>query len=80
MKNKVIMALVLTVTLLVGAMIGGCESNIAEAGTQRINFEQIARYGYFYEYRDTETGVHYLTTPDGGTCPRYNADGSLYAN
>lgn len=80
MKNKVIMALVLTVALLVGAMIGGCESNIAEAETQRIDFEQIGRYGYFYEYRDTETGVHYLTTQDGGTCPRYNADGSLYAN
>ncbi len=47
MKNKVIMALALTVTLLVGAMIGGCESNIAEAETQRINFEQIGRYGYF---------------------------------
>lgn len=80
MKNKVIMALVLTVTLLVGLMIGGCGSDIAEAETQHTDFEQIGRYGYFYEYRDTETGVHYLTTPDGGTCPRYNADGSLYAN
>ena len=38
------------------------------------------------EYRDTETGVHYLVLNDstgsgggiGGICPRYNADGSLY--
>lgn len=47
MKNKVIMALVLTVTLLVGVMIGGCGSNIVEAETQRIDFGQIGRYGFF---------------------------------
>jgi hypothetical protein len=80
MKNKVIMALVLTVTLLVGVMIGGCRSNIVEAETQRIDFGQIGRYGYFCEYRDTETGVHYLTTQEGGVCPRYAANGELYVD
>lgn len=41
---------------------------------------QIGRYGYFYEYRDTETGVHYLTTQEGGMCPRYDAYGNLYVD
>lgn len=80
MKNKVIMALVLTVTLLVGLMIGGCGSNIAEAETQHTDFELIGHYGYFYEYRDSETGVHYLTTQNGGVCPRYDTYGDLYVD
>ena len=40
------------------------------------------------EYRDKETGVHYLIFAEsngsgggyGGLCPRYNADGSLYVD
>ena len=39
------------------------------------------------EYRDTETGVHYLVFDKsapykgmGGICPRYNADGTLYVD
>lgn len=80
MKNKVIMALVLTVTLLVGVMIGGCGSNIAEAETEHTDYEYIGRCKYLYEYRDSETGVHYLSTQNGGMCPRYNADGDLYVD
>lgn len=83
MKNKVIMALVLTVTLLVGVMIGGCGSNIAEAKTQHTDFEQVGHYGCLYdlyEYRDSETGVHYLITQEGGICPRYTANVELYVD
>lgn len=80
MKNKVIMALALTVTLLVGVTIGGCGSDIAEVETQHTDFELIGRYGYFYEYRDSETGAHYLTTKSGGVCPRYDTYGDLYVD
>lgn len=28
--------------------------------------------------RDSKTGVYYVVSSDGGVCPRYNADGTLY--
>ena len=83
MKNKVIMALALTVTLLVGVMIGGCSNDTSStevSASDFINFEDLGGYAHLREYRDTKTGVHYIIIKDGGICPRYNADGSLYAN
>lgn len=37
---------------------------------------------HFVEYRDVETGVHYITIYSNGIsmCPRYNADGTLYVD
>lgn len=33
------------------------------------------------QYRDIETGVHYfIEYGNGGICPRYNADGTLYVD
>lgn len=35
------------------------------------------------EYRDSDTGVHYLIYDGyngGGICPKYNSDGTLYAD
>lgn len=84
MKNKIIMALVLTATLLVGVMIGGCGSNVSstEASTSDSTyFEKIGSPSAgAAEYKDTQTGVHYFFNYRGGICPRYNANGTLYAD
>lgn len=84
MKNKVIMALVLTVTLLVGVMIGGCGSNVsgAEANTSDSTyFEKIGSPSTdVAEYKDTRTGVHYFFNYRGGMCPRYDTYGDLYVD
>lgn len=84
MKNKVIMALVLTATLLVGAMIGGCGSNISstEANTSDSTyFEKIGNPSTdVAEYKDTQTGVHYFFNYRGGLCPRYDTYGDLYVD
>ena len=32
------------------------------------------------ELRDKETGVHYFKGNNGGICPKYNADGTLYVD
>lgn len=83
MKNKIIMALVLTATLLVGVMIGGCSndtSSIEVSASNFMSFEDLGGSAHLREYRDTETGVHYIVSKDGGICPRYNANGILYAD
>lgn len=84
MKNKVIMALVLTATLLVGVMIGGCGSNISSTETNTSDstyFEKIGNPSTdVAEYKDTQTGVHYFFNYRGGMCPRYDAYGDLYVD
>lgn len=84
MKNKVIMTLVLTVTLLVGIMIGGCGSNVSSteaSASDSTYFEMIGSPSAdAVEYKDTQTGVHYFFNYRGGMCPRYNANGTLYAD
>lgn len=84
MKNKVIMALILTVTLLVGIMIGGCGNNVSStevSASDSTYFERIwSPSADVAEYKDTQTGVHYFFNYRGGMCPRYNANGTLYAD
>lgn len=84
MKNKVIMALVLTVTLLAGIMIGGCRSDVSstEASTcDSTYFEKIGSPSTgVTEYKDTQTGVHYFFYYRGGICPRYDTYGDLYVD
>ena len=87
MKKKII--LILTSFGIVTLAIG-CGS-IANAKTQHVtNFylEEVGSSNDVHEYRDNETGVHYLIYSESkmgyvnysGMCPRYNADGTLYAD
>ncbi len=87
MKKKII--LILTSFGIVTYAIG-CGS-IANAKTQHVtNFylEEVGSSRNVHEYRDNETGVHYLIYSEtrignvsySGICPRYNADGTLYVD
>lgn len=84
MKNKIIMALVLTITLLVGIMIGGCGNNASSTEASISASTYFEKIGIpstdVAEYKDTQTGVHYFFNYRGGMCPRYNANGTLYAD
>lgn len=33
---------------------------------------------FVYEFKDSDTGVWYIATSDGGATPKLNIDGSLY--
>ena len=70
-----------------------CACNSAEAKTEVEEKYTMEHVGYcdenanIEEWRDSETGVHYLVYDRksgyggmGGICPRYNADGTLYAD
>lgn len=84
MKNKVIMALVLTATLLVGVMIGGCSNGTSStevSASDSTYFEKIGNPGTdVAEYKDTQTGVHYFFNYRGGMRPRYDTYGDLYVD
>lgn len=84
MKNKILRALVLTGALLCGIMLGGCadnESASANNGSFTFLGRAIGKMNcYVYEFKDNETGVHYISVYDGGVVPRYNADGTLYCD
>jgi len=57
--------LIIALLVAVALMLSGCGMSF-EGGID-IHFE-----------RDTETGVYYVVSSDGGVCPRYNAYGTLY--
>lgn len=84
MKNKVIMALVLTVTLLVGVLIGGCGNKVSSteaSASDSTYFEKIGSPSAgAAEYKDSQTGVHYFFNYRGGICPRYDTCGDLYVD
>ena len=86
MKNKILLIVTALIILVVG-----CGSTAVNAKSQksssRFRIDYITEWNDVEEYRDTETGVHYLIYKDrhgyagmGGICPRYNADGSLYVD
>lgn len=82
MKKKVF---VLIITIIM-CFIFGC-GEATQAKEQQNNPMEYIRdlgiYGLVEEWRDTETGVHYLIEVNNGRgaiCPRYNADGSLYVD
>lgn len=90
MKKKIIFAIV---GMLSAIFIVSCnKNNNAEAKNEKELFKLV---NYYYinddiiieEYKDAETGVHYIGRSVetyyggiGGMCPRYNADGSLYVD
>jgi len=85
MKNKFLKALVLTSALLCGIMLGGYAGDTSvDASSGNFTFlgKAITEMHFVvYEFKDNETGVHYLSVYDGGGLqPRYNADGTLYCD
>ena len=57
--------LIIVLLVAVALMLSGCGAEFN--GGVAVHFE-----------RDKETGVYYVVGSDGGICPRYNADGTLY--
>lgn len=86
MKKKI---LLVSVLLAIVIIVAGCGETANATSQNESNF-YLEKVGYckdVTEYRDTKTGVHYLIFSDtrgyagqGGICPRYNADGSLYVD
>lgn len=86
MKNKF---LLITIAILMIILIG-CGATAKANGIvseSALELEFIGITQNVYEYRDSETGVHYLVLNHksgyggmGGICPRYNADGTLYVD
>ena len=87
MKNKKIL---LGIIVILTVLIVGCGSaNEVHSSTSstRFELEYLGESEDVEEYRDSETGVHYLLYSEtiygytsSGICPRYNADGSLYVD
>lgn len=86
MKKKIVM---LAVTVLMVLAIGCSPTEEVHGSVSASTFELefVATSHDVNEYRDTETGVHYLIYRNasgyagmGGICPRYNADGTLYVD
>ena len=83
MKKKVF---ILIITIIV-CFVFGCGST-TQVKAEPINYMKYIRSCFdIEEWKDTETGVHYLIFDKkdgyggmGGICPRYNADGSLYVD
>lgn len=79
MKTRVsIISAVLLVIICV--LCGCCESDEVECET--IDNERL-KIVYYYDgfvriFEDSDTGVQYLSQRQGGICPLYNADGTLY--
>lgn len=72
--------------LLILCSCGKAEAKVTQH-TSNFNLDYITTSQDVEEYRDRETGVHYLVYRDtssyagmGGICPRYNADGTLYVD
>lgn len=84
MKNKKMLFFVL---LLIALLVGCGTTATAKENTSSFELEYLGESCDVSEYRDSETGVHYLILKDtkgycgmGGICPRYNADGTLYVD
>lgn len=83
MKNKVF---ILIIAIMV-CFIFGCGATTQAKEKVNNYMERIRVCHDVEEWRDTETGVHYLIYSEfttygysSGICPRYNADGSLYVD
>ena len=85
-RMKKLKPLVLVGTIMLFMFIASCflPTDSSEASTTNPDFEFIGADGSIWEWRDNETGVHYLgnngDSYNGGLCPKYNADGTLYVD
>lgn len=86
MKKKILL-IIATVLMVLAIGCGSTEEAHGSVSASTFGLEFISNSNNVYEYRDAETGVHYLVFRDtvcyggmGGICPRYNADGTLYVD
>ena len=68
----------LVVVLLILSVITGCGKNTDFNNDDTIKVCAQSCGHYVYEYYDTETGVTYLCTTDGGITPKFNSNGYVY--
>lgn len=79
MKTRV--SIISAILLVIICVLCGC-SESDEAGSETIDNERL-KIVYYYDsfvriFEDSDTGVQYLSQRQGGICPLYNADGTLY--
>lgn len=90
MKKKLIITTLLIGTFALGTLFGGCDGNNTTAKADTENTDNVLSFEYigcqyvgknmFCEYRDTKTGVHYITTDHGGITARYDPNSSRSNN
>lgn len=68
---------ILVVVLLILTVLTGC-ANTEYNSDDAIKLCAQTWGHYVYEYYDTETGVTYLCTTDGGITPKVNSNGYVY--
>lgn len=86
MKKKILL-IIATVLMVLAIGCGSTEEAHGSVSASAFALEFVSNSENVYEYRDAETGIHYLVFKDslfyggmGGICPRYNADGTLYVD
>lgn len=68
----------LVVVLLILSVLTGCCKNTDCNNNDAIKVCAESRGHIVYEYYDTEMGVTYLCTTDGGITPKVNSNGCVY--
>lgn len=76
MKKLITIIVLLCVCILLCGCVGGEKLEIRNDTDYRV----LINYGsmFVYEFKDSDTGVWYIATSDGGATPKLNIDGSLY--
>lgn len=88
MKKKITVIMAMLVLVIGIISCTGVPTTTVASSNQKNPLERVGYYLDFYEYRDTETGVHYFVYKEGNysvgfgcaMIPRYNADGTLYVD
>ena len=75
MKVKIIVAAAALAVALCGCRLAAADESENKAGSR---MTLVDAYGEMSIYQDTNTGVQYFYSRQGGICPLFNADGSLY--
>lgn len=80
-RIKTRVSIVSAVLLVIICVLCGC-SESDEVGSETVDNERL-KIVYSYDgfvriFEDSDTGVQYLIQRQGGICPLYNANGTLY--
>ena len=69
----------IVIVILIAIVFCGCVGNETKTESAA-NYQIIFSDGtiWLYTFQDVDTGVWYFTSYHGGTCVRYNEDGTLY--
>lgn len=76
MKKLITIIVLLFVCILLCGCVGGEQLEIRNDTDYRV----LINYGsmFVYEFKDSDTGVWYIATSDGGATPKLNSNGGLY--